>query len=54
MAEGPWYRRIPRPVIVLTAIAAIAGLALSGVYAMTKDTIDNQKRAAQAASYLVV
>ena len=54
VAEGPWYRRIPRPVIVLTAIAAIAGLALSGVYAMTKDTIDNQKRAAQAASYLVV
>ena len=50
----PWYRRVPRPVIVLTAIAAIAGLALSGVYFMTKDTIDDQKRAAQAASYLAV
>ena len=50
----PWYRRIPRPVIVLTAIAAIAGLALSGVYFITKDTIDAQKRAAQAASYMVV
>ena len=53
-AGDPWYKRIPRPVIVLTCIALIAGLALSGVYAMTKDTIDNQKRAAQAASYQVV
>ncbi len=51
---APFYKRIPRPVIVLTAIALIAGLALSGVYAMTKQTIDDQKRAAQAASYLVV
>lgn len=50
----PWYKRIPRPVIVLTAIAAIAGLALSGVYALTKPTIDDQKRAAQAASYKAV
>lgn len=50
----PWYKRIPRPVVVLTAIAAIAGLALSGVFAMTKDTIEAQQRAAQAASYLVV
>ena len=50
----PWYKRIPRPVVVLTAIAAIAGLALSGVFAMTKDTIADQQRAAQAASYLVV
>ena len=50
----PWYRRVPRPVVVLTLIAALAGLALSGVFAMTKDTIEDQKRAAQAASYLVV
>ena len=53
-AGSPWYKRIPRPVYVLTAIAAIAGLALSGVYAMTKDTIADQQRAAQAASYMVV
>lgn len=50
----PLYKRIPRPVLVLTVIAAIAGLALSGVYGMTKDTIADQERAAQAASYLVV
>ena len=50
----PVYKRIPRPVLVLTVIAAIAGLALSGVYVLTKDTIADQKRAAQAASYLVV
>ena len=50
----PLYKRIPRPVVVLTVIAAISGLALSGVYVLTKDTIADQKRAAQAASYLVV
>ncbi len=50
----PWYKRIPRPVIVLTLTAAIAGLALSGVYAVTKKPIEDQKRAAQAASYKAV
>ena len=50
----PLRQRIPRPVIVLTAITLIAGLALSGVYAMTKDTIDEQKKAASAASYRAV
>ena len=50
----PLYKRIPRPAVVLTVIAAIAGLALSGVYVLTKDIIEDQKRAAQAASYLVV
>ena len=50
----PLYKRIPRPALVLTVIAAIAGLALSGVYGMTKDIIADQQRAAQAASYLVV
>ena len=48
------FQRIPRPVMVLTAIALIAGVALSGVYVMTKDTIDEQQRAANAASYRVV
>jgi RnfABCDGE-type electron transport complex G subunit len=49
-----WYLKIPRPVVVLTVIAVVAGLALSGVYAMTKKTIEDQERAAQAASYRVV
>ena len=40
--------------LAIAAIAAIAGLALSGVFALTKDTIADQQRAAQAASYLVV
>ncbi|MER2142341.1 MAG: RnfABCDGE type electron transport complex subunit D [Eubacteriales bacterium] len=48
------YKRIPRPVVVLTVIAVVAGLALSGVYAMTKNTIDDQERAAKAASYKAV
>ena len=43
--------RIPRPVIALTLIAAIAGVALSGVYSMTKDTIEDQKLQAERASY---
>ena len=50
----PWYQSVPRPVVVLTVIAALAGLALSGVFSMTKDTIEDQQRAAQAASYQVV
>ena len=47
----PLLRRIPRPVLVLTVISVIAGVALSGVYAMTKDIIEEQKRAAKRASY---
>ncbi|MBR2661836.1 MAG: RnfABCDGE type electron transport complex subunit D [Clostridia bacterium] len=43
--------RIPKPVIALTLIAALAGVALSGVYSMTKDTIEEQKLLAEAASY---
>ena len=45
---------VPRPVVVLTVITIIAGLALSGVYAMTKDTIEAQKFAANAASFQAV
>ncbi|MDO4866192.1 MAG: RnfABCDGE type electron transport complex subunit G [Clostridia bacterium] len=39
---------------MLTSIALIAGVALSGVYALTKGTIEEQHRAAEAASYKVV
>jgi len=52
--EKPLVKRIPKPVVVLCVITLIAGLALSGVYSMTKDTIEDQKRAASAASYRVV
>lgn len=47
----PLLQRIPKPVVALTLIALIAGVALSGVYSMTKDTIEEQKAAAAAASY---
>ena len=43
--------RIPKPVIALTLIAAIAGVALSGVYSVTKDTIEEQKAFAEATAY---
>ena len=43
--------RIPKPVIALTLIAAIAGVALSGVFSMTKDRIEEQKKLAEAAAY---
>ncbi len=43
--------RIPKPVIALTLIAALAGVALSGVFSMTKDTIEEQKAIAERASY---
>ena len=46
--------RIPKPVIALTLIAAIAGVALSGVFSMTKETIEAQDRLAEAAAYSAV
>ena len=49
--KKPLLKRIPKPVVVLTAIALLAGVALSGVYSMTKDTIDEQKRQASLLSY---
>ena len=53
-ADKPLLQRVPRPVVVLTAITLIAGLALSGVYALTKDTIDEQKAMAARAAYKAV
>ena len=50
-ARQPFYRRIPKPVVVLTVITVVAGLALSGVFTLTKDAIEEQNRAARAASY---
>ena len=50
----PLLQRIPKPVIALTLITIVAGLALSGVYSITKDTIDEQKAAAARAAYRVV
>ena len=38
--KKPFYKRIPKPVVVLTVITLLAGLALSGVYSMTKDSIE--------------
>ena len=46
--------RIPKPVIALTIIAALAGVALSGVYSVTKDPIEKQELATKAASYTAV
>lgn len=45
---------IPKPAIILFVITVIAGVALSGVYALTKDTIAEQKLAAEAESYRAV
>ena len=43
--------RIPKPVIALTLIAAVAGVALSGVFSMTKDTIEEQEAFKAATAY---
>ena len=53
-SPGGLLGAIPRPVVVLTVITLIAGLALSGVYSMTKDTTDAQKMAANLASFQAV
>ena len=47
-------REFPKAAINLTVIALITGLALSGVYAMTKDKIAEQKMQANAESYRAV
>ena len=44
-------RQFPKAAVNLTAITLIAGLALSSVYIVTKDKIEEQKMAANAASY---
>lgn len=45
---------IPKPAITLCVITLIAGAALSGVYALTKDTIEAQKLAKEQESYKAV
>ena len=46
--------RIPKPVIALTIIAILAGVALSGVFSMTKDTIEEQELAKEREAYKAV
>ena len=46
--------RIPKPVIALTLIAALAGLALSGVYSLTRSTIEEQELAKETEAYKAV
>ena len=45
---------IPKPAITLCIITLVAGAALSGVYALTKDTIAAQKLAKEQESYKAV
>jgi len=45
---------IPKPVIALTVITVVAGVALSGVFSMTKETIEQQELEAARASFRVV
>jgi RnfABCDGE-type electron transport complex G subunit len=42
---------VPKSAVILCVITLIAGVALSGVFAMTKDRIEEQQMAASAASY---
>ena len=43
--------KVPRSAVILCVITLIAGVALSGVYGLTKSAIEEQKIAANAASY---
>jgi RnfABCDGE-type electron transport complex D subunit/RnfABCDGE-type electron transport complex G subunit len=45
---------IPKSALILCAITLVAGVALSGVYALTKSSIEEQQMAANAASYAEV
>jgi len=42
---------VPKPALTLCVITLLAGVCLSGVYAITKEPIERQKMAASAASY---
>ena len=46
--------RIPKPVIALGVIAAIAAVALSGVYSLTKPTIDKNELQKKTEAYMEV
>jgi RnfABCDGE-type electron transport complex G subunit len=52
--ESGGKKGIPKPAITLCVITLIAGVALSGVYALTKDSIEQQQMAANAAAYAEV
>ncbi len=52
--KAPLLKRIPKPVIALTIIAALAGVALSGVFSMTKEPIEANELAKKRESYKVV
>ncbi len=57
-AEGvqkpPFYKRIPKSVIALALIAAVAGVALSGVFSITKTPIEENEKAKKQAAYIAV
>ena len=46
-----FFDRFPKPVIAIAIIALVSGLALSGVFSMTKAPIEKQERAKAAAAY---
>ena len=50
----PLRQRIPKPVIAMLLIALFSGVALSGVYSMTRPTIEAQEREIKAAAYKAV
>lgn len=52
--KPPLLKRIPKPVIALTLIAALAGLALSGVFSMTKGPIEANEEKKQQESFKIV
>ena len=52
--KKPLWKKIPGAALVLCLITLIAGVALSGVYTMTKDAIEAQELLAQQESFLAV
>ena len=52
--KAPFFKRIPKPVIALTIITLLAGVALSGVFSVTKEPIEQNELAKKQAAYVVV
>ena len=52
--KQPIWNKFPKPAVILTVITLIAGVALSGVFGLTKDRIEAQNAAKERESYVAV
>ncbi len=52
--KKPFWTKFPKAAAILTVITLVAGVALSGVYGLTKESIEEQKAMKERESYVAV